>query len=486
MMPSSFPTLSKALVVAMLSQCAPTADGFALQRQRASPASFTSTAASTWHLFAISNGNNNDSNDSTDSNGNSQCPDLFRLNNGNDVIQLDSDFDDIPEHRALNNGVVDRSKFYRERPVRADGTYPCKPLEKDTVNIAVLQTDCEDLRHFYDPDDARCIEEVQQRNLETMLEHATKACNGAASNDGNDDGNSKKPDILLFHEFPLTGALMGPQWNRQHQLDWAIEIDQDTELLQPLMDFAKANDVYIIFGSYAKDTVDWPDHILSLQTVINRQGKIVNKIWKPKNIKRHYGSIEITTTTVESVRSKFQSLYGMDAEFPVIQTEFGNIAVSTVQLDPFVYSAFAMKGAEIMLRTSTLFYREDMITTALTHQMYSAMANIPFAAFPDYGGHSMIVDPQGKVMAEVDSAADQGIVMAEIPIAEFRKQRTVPKYSLDLTKELFAHYQDEIPSDHMDLPPEDLPQNGREMKVHLDSQSRWMTSSDKKTVSKKN
>jgi len=35
-------------------------------------------------------------------------------------------------------------------------------------------------------------------------------------------------------------------------------------------------------------------------------------------------------------------------EFPVLQTEYGNIAVSTVQLDPFVYAAFAMRGVEIM------------------------------------------------------------------------------------------------------------------------------------------
>ena len=63
--------------------------------------------------------------------------------------------------------------------------------------------------------------------------------------------------------------------------------------------------------------------------------------------------------------NRFRELYGIDNELPVLRTEFGNIAVSSVQLDPLVFSSLAMKGAEIILRTSTLYFPSDVAFTAL-------------------------------------------------------------------------------------------------------------------------
>ena len=290
-------------------------------------------------------------------------------------------------------------------------------------------------------------------NLDHLLKLGQKACD-----------SEDKPDILLFHEFPLTGYISG---KRDEKLTKSIDIPgPETERLASL---ATECDAYVVFGAYAKLEA-WPGHILSLTTVIDRKGKILNTVWKPRNIKRFYDNFEITTTTIESVHTRFRNSYGATEEFPVIRTEFGNLAFSTVQLDPLIFAAFAMQGAEIILRTSTFFFEQDVIATSMYNNVYSAMANIPGRA--PYGGNSMIVSPNGKIMGRLPHE-DEGVLQVKIPIAEFRKDRQIPQYSVALTKQIFEQYQEEIPLNHMDLPPKSLPKDGVEMKTLLDNISRW-------------
>src|SRR5690554_3302934 len=70
--------------------------------------------------------------------------------------------------------------------VHADGSYPTVPLAKDKVVVKVLQTTVDSLSDF------PTIEEGLDHNLSHMEEIARKACT-----------TGKKPDFLLFHEFPL-------------------------------------------------------------------------------------------------------------------------------------------------------------------------------------------------------------------------------------------------------------------------------------------
>ena len=334
--------------------------------------------------------------------------------------------------------------------VDSDGGYKRAPLEKETITLKLIQSKAERIT------DLTKAKSVLKTNLNHMLAMGKQACS-----------EGEKPDILLFHEFPLTGYFYGKRPAKQHV---ALTIPgPETTALGAL---AAECDTYLIFGSYAKDA-DWPGHILSINTVIGRDGKIVKKVWKPKNIKRFYDTFEISTTTVESVQDAFRAKYGIDDELPVIRTEFGNLAVSTVQLDPMTFAALTMKGAEIILRTSTLFFRSDIIHTAMVNNVYTAMANIP--AKSKYGGHSLIVDPNGKVLAEVNSNEDEGIISAQIPIAKFRSKRRLPQYPLEFNRAIFEQYQDEIPPNHMDLPADKLPVDGKAMKVLIDKKSRWNT-----------
>jgi len=337
--------------------------------------------------------------------------------------------------------------------VRADGSYPRAELEKDRVVVKVIQNGVRNLEDYED------VQEGLTANLAAMSSFIERACS-----------EGMKPDFLLFNEFPLTGYSRKP---RAEKLEFTLEIPgPETEQLGEL---ARDCDTYIIFGSYARDA-DWPGHILSINTVIGRDGKVAKKFWKTRNVKRLNGDGEIPTTTVESVRERYRAMYGIEEEFPVLQTEYGNIAVSTVQLDPFVFAAFAMRGVEIMFRTATLFSTEDVKATARFHNVYSAMSNITFPADSEaarFGGNSLIVSPRGQVLAELPGNIE-GIIEAEIPIAEFREGRRIPRYPMEVVAPVYAQYVDEIPLNHMDLPPEQLPVDRPAMKALLDSVSRWL------------
>lgn len=337
--------------------------------------------------------------------------------------------------------------------VAADGSYPTVPLEKDVVVVKVVQNGVRNLQGF------ESVAEGLEYNVRHMVSFVHRACN-----------EGKKPDFILFNEFPLTGYSTG---TRDEKLEFTLEIPgPETEALGAA---ARDCDSYIIFGSYARDP-EWPGHILSINTVIGRDGTVAAEFWKSRNVKRLGSEGEIPTTTVESVRDRFRERYGMEQEFPVLRTEYGNIAVSTVQIDPFVFAAFAMRGTEIMFRTSTLFSKIDVQGAAYYNNFYSAMSNITFppdVEWASMGGGSLIVDPRGRVLAE-DPTNNEAIIEAEIPIAEFRAGRTIPRYPLEVVAPVFDQYQQESPLNHMDIAPEDMPQTREEMKQLLDSNSRWL------------
>jgi predicted amidohydrolase len=337
--------------------------------------------------------------------------------------------------------------------VRPDGTYETVPLAKDVVVVKVVQNTPLNLQK------APSIREGLATNVERMASWIQKACS-----------TGKKPDFVLFNEFPLTGYSTG---SRDEKLRFTIQIPgPETERIGAL---AKACDTYVVFGSYATDPA-WPGHILSLNPVIGRDGKVKKVYWKSRNVLR-FGADEIPTTTVENVRDRYRAMYGIEEEFPVLMTEFGNIAVSTVQVDPFVFAAYAMRGVEIMLRTATLFSKTDVQAIAFYNNMYSAMSNITFA--PDsgvpanLGGGSLVVDPRGRVLAE-DPSNNESVIEAEIPIAQFRNGRTIPRYPLEVVKSVFDQYVPELPLNHLDLKPPELPQTLKDMKDLLDRQSRWL------------
>lgn len=293
--------------------------------------------------------------------------------------------------------------------IAPDGKYPTVPLARESWTLGVAQS-----RSL--PVDLARVNASRRANLDHMLGLIDAAFAFGAG-----------PDLLFFHEFPITG--FGAGWTRKDILRVAIEIPgEETEALAKK---AREKGVYLVFGSYARDK-DWPDHVLSITTIIGPDGRILARDWKARNIKGVFGGqIELFTTTIYDVYDRFVEMYGRDAVIPVVQTPLGNISTSAVQREPELFRAMAIKGAELILRTATGgFSPLDVAATALYNGVYVAVANnaispgSPFFEDSNAGG-SGIYGPDGEPLGRAKSP-NETLVMARIPIGAFRARHRQP------------------------------------------------------------
>ena len=344
-----------------------------------------------------------------------------------------------------NHDVVREIKITENESISVpkDGNYDKVELIKPVIRMSIVQSRIRGV-------DVSRLTKTRQQNLAHMLELIDAA---------NNWGGPK--DLLCFHEFPITGY--SNKWDRQDLLKVAIEIPgEETEAIGKK---AKEYGSYIVFGSYAKDTA-WPNHLLSITTIIGPNGKVIDKHWKARNIKGVFGpGFELFTTTIYDVLDRYVEMYGWDAVVPVTRTPIGNIATSSVQREPELFRALAMKGAEIILRTATGgFNPVDIQATSLYNGVYTAIVNNAVSPnnpgfLSDSGsGGSAIYGPRGELIKEANSAHET-LVTATIPIADFRQRHYPPSVHIDLYRpvwdkyinryppNLFASYQPENSSD---------------------------------------
>ena len=336
--------------------------------------------------------------------------------------------------------------------MRSDGTYSTVELAKPNVTLGVVQTPVRALRVSQWKKDLKA-------NLDEMLRAIDKAFHFGAG-----------PDILFFHEFPITGW---DTWARKEIVKFALEIPgPESELIAAK---AKQHNCMIVFGSYVNDP-DWPNHILSVTTMIGPDGEIVDKHWKARNIKGVFPGFELFTTTIYDVLDEYVEMYGEDAVLPVTRTAFGNIATSSIQREPELFRAMAMKGAEIFLRTATGgFTPLDMQATSLYNGVYTAICNNAVSPdnpnfFDDAGsGGTAVYGPRGEVVAEADTKFET-LVRARIPIASFRQRNRQPIVHMELYREVFNQYGNPYgPNLFSGYLPSDL----QDAKRYLADKSKW-------------
>ncbi|MCG8440646.1 MAG: hypothetical protein MI723_02450, partial [Caulobacterales bacterium] len=192
--------------------------------------------------------------------------------------------------------------------------------------------------------------------------------------------------------------------------------------------------------------------LLSLTSIIGPDGSIVDTHWKARNIKGVFGpGFELFTTTIYDVLDQYVEMYGLDAVVPVTRTPVGNIATSSVQREPELFRAFAMKGAELILRTATGgFTPADMAATSLYNGVYTALVNNAYSPdngqfFADAGGGGTTIwGPDGRELAAARSEHEQGVTAA-IPIADFRARHRPPLVHMELYAPVFEAYRNRFP-----------------------------------------
>jgi len=333
-----------------------------------------------------------------------------------------------------------------------NGRYKTVDLGKDVVTLAVIQSRVRGVRVSNHRQDKKA-------NLDHMVDLIDNQFNFTTG-----------ADILFFHEFPITGW---NTWTREEILKFAIEIPgEETERIS---DKARQHGCYIVFGSYAVDP-DWPDHVLSITTIVGPDGEIVDKHWKARNIKGVFPGVELFTTTIYDVLDRYVEMYGADAVLPVTRTPYGNIVTSSVQREPEIFRAFAIKGAEIILRTATGgFTPEDMMATSMYNGVYTAVCNNAVSPenpgfFDDAGsGGSTIYDPRGRVLSQARSSFEQAVT-APIPIASYRARNRQPTMHPELYRPVFNEYVSPYaPNLYSEYQPTDL----KDAKRYLADKSRW-------------
>jgi predicted amidohydrolase len=336
--------------------------------------------------------------------------------------------------------------------VRPDGTYPVAPLAREAFTLGVAQS-------RVIPVDLSRLKATKKANLNHMLELIDASAIGFV-----------KPDLLFFHEFPITGWR---DWTRDEALRVAIDIPGDeTEAIAAK---ARKHGMYIVFGSYARDP-DWPGHALSITTIIDPQGKIIAKGWKARNVKGLFGGeTELFTTTIYDVLDRFVEMYGADAVVPVVRTPIGNILTSSIQREPEYFRAAAMKGAEVILRTASGgFSPVDMQATSLYNGVYTAVCNNAISPGSPYfedtnAGGSAIYGPDGEPLG-IAKSPNETLVTARIPVAQFRARHRQPMIHKELFLTEFEQYVPRYgPNLFQDYVPSDLKDAGR----YLKDKGRW-------------
>lgn len=351
--------------------------------------------------------------------------------------------------------------------VAADGRYPTVPLVQSSLRVGLVQTRI----RMLEPD---AIERIRKENLAYMLEWIDRA------------QSAGRHDLLLFHELPLTGLSF--EWPRSTVLKGCIEIPgPETEAIGRK---AREHRCYVVFGAYIVDK-DWPNHFISATTIIGPDGSIVDSQWKARNIMGAFGNIELMTTTIFNVLDRYVEMYGWDRVIPVARTPIGNIATSTVQLEPELYRAFGMKGAEIVMRTATGRYRLADVQGASLHNGYwSLMVNNAYLPDDPQGLRrywkdgdwtkpiadsttvlSTVIDPAGNLVAVAKDPTEQ-VISVDIPIAEHRARMRQPVMHKELYDRVWQAYTGKYPPNaFLKQQPTTLEEAGRQINGDL----RWKT-----------
>ena len=122
-------------------------------------------------------------------------------------------------------------------------------------------------------------------------------------------GNGPPSDLLLFHEFPITGF---SEWTREQHYDLALEVPGPE--IDEVAKKAQQYNCYIVFGTYAKDLENWPDHILHLMVMVGPEGNVVAKHWKQRNVRGLFPGGEMYTSVIYDVYDHQTIAYRVQAK----------------------------------------------------------------------------------------------------------------------------------------------------------------------------
>jgi len=315
------------------------------------------------------------------------------------------------------------------------GVYDTVPLKQDFVNVAAVQSQLFSI-------DLRDRKASLKRNMDRVLRLIDLTQNSPEEWNGERRWGSKV-DLICMHEFPIQGW---QPWNRKELQQIAFDLPGPES--EAIGERAKRYGCYIAYGCYAREK-DWPEHIINMSVLVGPDGQIVSKQWKARNILGLFGDQALIGTTIYDVLDRYVEMYGWDATLPVARTDIGNIAITAVGVEPMLYTALALKGAEILVLSVTGgSNNQSAIQTARTNRIYTVGVGNAVSpgniGFPESSGTrdegTVIVDPRGVSLATT-SNHHEDVITARVPMADFRKTRRMPEVPMALLLPVFQQYE---------------------------------------------
>ena len=230
--------------------------------------------------------------------------------------------------------------------------------------------------------------------------------------------------LVVFPEFAHTA----PVYETAEEILEKLAVEIPNEHTERIEAKAKELGVYIQTGSFLEVDPRWPDAVFNTTCLIGPDGILsryrkVNP-WLPWEV--HASPHDIPDYP--------------DDPLPVVETELGKLAVATCYdwLFPEIIREYAVKGAEVVIRISA--YMDPWGATppmdwwtvvnrcrALENMVYVVAANqgADGGRFPPFTwpGGSMVVDYDGRVLAEAPPGPGERTVVAPIHLSALREER---------------------------------------------------------------
>lgn len=255
-----------------------------------------------------------------------------------------------------------------------------------------------------------------RRNTERMLRMIDAAVAGAAP--------FLPVRLVVFPEF----GHAAPIFMTVRELSEKLGVEIPNEHTEKLHEKAREHGIYIQSGSMLETDPKWPGALFNTTCLIGPDG-ILTKYRK------------VNTWIPYEVHTSPHDLVGYDEEmFPVAETPIGRIgcAICYDWVFPEAIRQLAANGAEVLIRVSA--YMDPWGATepmdwwtivnrcrALENNAFVVAANqgASLAHYPPYSwpGGSMIVDFDGRILAQASPGPGERIVVAPIDISALRHER---------------------------------------------------------------
>ncbi|MDD6551499.1 MAG: hypothetical protein PUF16_06930 [Lachnospiraceae bacterium] len=230
-------------------------------------------------------------------------------------------------------------------------------------------------------------------------------------------------DLLLYPELTLTPFF--PQYPSRLLEGMGISpeafsIEKNADILTQFADAARENDIYLCPNFYVKE----------------EEGKLFDRSYFFEKTGRLVGTSDMHH--IFTAENFYEGDYYHPAEEPfhVFPTPFGNVGV-VICFDrhiPETIRACALAGAElILIPTANLttepldVFRAEIIAEAYQNNVFIAMANrVGDENGLVFAGDSLVVDPNGKILAE--GSTEEDLILCDIDTGEALRSRQTRPY----------------------------------------------------------